>query len=239
MAHPPIAPQTEVRAAPRRTAVIADVRIAFVWRTLIVLAAIAGILQLSLPSSFIFFTVQSNAILVAVVGYELIAMARHKSPLPLPIKGAATLYILITGLVYNIILAPTVHVAPGTVTVPIIGRTPSNVLLHIVTPTLALLDWLLFETHTALRWRTALLWLAYLFGYLGFVLIRGLLIDASLVSSNGTRYPYPFVNVDRIGYGGVAVNTALYASAFWLLGLVLIALNQWLARRTARSLIVA
>jgi hypothetical protein len=229
----PVSPASAIAVPPRGTALLEDARLAVAWRLVLVAAAIAGIAQLDIGSSLIYFTVQSNAFLVIVFGYDVVASFLRRSPLPLAVKGAATLYILITGLVYNLILAPTLHPAPGAVSVPIIGGTPSNDLLHLMTPAMTLLDWLLFEAHTALRWRAALFWLAYPIGYLGFALIRGILIDAGMAAVGRAHYPYGFINVDRLGYQGVALNTVLYGVAFWLLGVGLIALNHLLARHGA------
>lgn len=230
MARSPILSPADV-AATHRGAVVANANVVLVWRLVLVVAAVVGILLLPVVPSLVFFTIQSNLLLAAVFGYDVITMVRKKPLLPLQIKGAVTLYILITGLVYNIILAPATHLAPGTLTVPLIGGTPRNDLLHILTPILALVDWLLFDAHVALRWRTALFWLSYPLAYMGFILIRGVLINAAMVPDGGTRYPYGFINVDHLGYGGVALNMVIYGFAFWLLGCALIAINHWLARR--------
>src|SRR5438270_433742 len=60
-----------------------------------------------------------------------------------------------------------------------------NVLLHTVTPLLALLDWVLVGL-TRPRWRWALGWLSYPLAYLAFALVRGLMVR---------EYPYPFLDV--------------------------------------------
>ena len=68
-------------------------------------------------------------------------------------------------------------------------------------------------------------WLTYPLGYLAFVLIRGLLVHGPFVYPN-LHYPYPFLNVDKIGYSGIALNTVIYGVAFWLIGLVFVVLDR-------------
>ena len=57
-----------------------------------------------------------------------------------------------------------------------------------------------------------------------FVLLRGAFVDGS------PRYPYAFVDVDRSGYGGVALNAVVLTGAFWVLGLLYVGADHLLAR---------
>jgi hypothetical protein len=97
-----------------------------------------------------------------------------------------------------------------------------NQLLHTVVPLLAVLDWLLFDRQGRFRWRYAVYWLAFPLGYLAFALVRGLIVD---------KYPYPFINADKLGYDGVAVSSLVFAVAFWILGLLFVAIDRLLRRR--------
>lgn len=125
---------------------------------------------------------------------------------------------MITGLVYHLVLTnPASGFAIGPVerTLP---DTIGNQLLHTVVPLLAVLDWLLFDQRGRFRWRYALYWLAFPLGYLAFALIRGLVVD---------KYPYPFINVDELGYDGVSVSALAFAVAFWVLGLLFVAIDRF------------
>lgn len=165
-----------------------------------------------------YFTIQSN-VLYGVVA--LIAIFRAVRPVW---KGAATLYVAITGLVFHLVLDNSAS--------PFwIGETHrgtwdaiGNQLLHTVVPLLAVADWLLFDEHRRFKWRYAAYWLAYPLGYLGFALLRGLVTHT---------YPYGFVDAGTIGYGGVAKSTVALGVAFWLLGLVFCALDRVAGRRSA------
>ncbi len=179
--------------------------------------------------SLVFFTVQSNVLLAAAFAWSARDSFARGASLPGWLKGAATLYIVITGLVYNFVLAdaPADTLEGGDAT-PSAAMELSTWLLHTAVPVLAVLDWLLLDEHRRLRWRYGLYWLAYPVCYFVFALVRGALIDAEL------RYPYPFINVDMLGPAGVAQNVVLYGAAFWLLGLLFVALDRSLPRNAGK-----
>ncbi|MFI7546339.1 Pr6Pr family membrane protein [Actinoplanes sp. NPDC049599] len=168
-----------------------------------------------------FFTIQSN------VAYGIFAAwaAFRGRDTPPALKGAVTLYVAITGLVYHLVLT---NQASGFAMAPVERALPEaigNQLLHTVVPLLAVLDWLLFDERGRFRWRHALYWLAFPLGYLAFALIRGLVVD---------RYPYPFIDVNALGYDGVSISAVGFAVAFWLLGLCFVAIDRWGGRLRRR-----
>ncbi|MER7012075.1 Pr6Pr family membrane protein [Saccharopolyspora sp. NPDC000359] len=175
-------------------------------------------------SSLVYFTVQSNVLVAVVFAWASWATVRGSGQPPAWLKGGTTLYIAITGLVYNLVLAD----APFQMTTGTSGTADlSNQLVHLVVPLAAAADWLLFDEHRRFRWAAAAAWLAYPVGYLGFALVRGALLDGP------NRYPYPFLDVDAIGYDGLALNLLVYGGAFWLLGLVLVGVDRALPRNAA------
>lgn len=175
------------------------------------LTAVAGIVLLTIDSHgslniFVYFTVQSNAVLAIV--YGLAALGR----VSVRLRGAATLYIAITGSVYHLVLtnpgSPFFVVDPN-------ANTLHNLLLHTAAPLLAFADWLLLNREPV-RWWYAGLWLAYPLGYLAFALVRGAIVG---------EYPYPFVDAAQLGYGGVTISALVFALLFFVLGLALIGLG--------------
>lgn len=202
-----------------RKALIRHRPFVFIWRLLIIAVCLTGIVINSWNSGFfpslVLFTIQSNLFLAAYTGYAAWILINSKSGSRPVLAGAAILYISITGLVFNLLLAK------GPV---LLSGSANSILLHFFAPIMAALDWLLFMEHGHLRWRNALYWLSYLLGYLIFCLIRGPFV------TSGSHYPYFFVDVDKIGYGGVALNTLIYGAAFWLLGMLLIFLDHTLIR---------
>jgi len=190
-----------------------------IMRLLAVLAVLAGVVLTAAGPATVtgllpYFTIQSN------VGYGIFAAwaAFRGRATPPALKGAVTLYVAITGLVYHLVLT---NQASGFAMPPVERALPEaigNQLLHTVVPLLAVLDWLLFDERGRFRWRYALYWLAFPLGYLAFALLRGLVVD---------RYPYPFINVNDLGYAGVSVSSLGFAVAFWVLGLLFVAIDRW------------
>ncbi|GAA4255191.1 Pr6Pr family membrane protein [Dactylosporangium darangshiense] len=187
-----------------------------VFRALTAVCAVAGIVFLLVWNhgdlgAFVYFTVQSSVVIAAV---SAVAVFRA---VPAPVRGAATLYSVITGTVYHALLAnpssPFYQEDSG-------AHTVHNLLLHTVTPILAAVTWLVIERERV-RWWLAAVWLAYPLAYLVFALVRGAFVH---------EYPYPFVDLDKEHALGVTRNSIGFTLAFFLLGLLLIGLGALLRR---------
>lgn len=208
---------------------IRDPRLVAAVRAAGALAVGAGVTCLALGPSTLtgmlpYFTVQSTVAFGAVAAWSAVRAVRgdvHTRPV---LKGAVTLYVTITGLVFHLLLDnPASPWAQLPVNQDALAAAGSQ-LLHTVVPLLAVLDFLLLDPRRRLRARHAAYWLAFPLGYLAFALLRGLVVDA---------YPYPFVDAARFGYPAVAVNAVVLAVVFWLLGLGLVAVDRWAPGRPA------
>jgi hypothetical protein len=100
----------------------------------------------------------------------------------------------------------------------------ADVLLHYVMPALFLLYWWFNFPKGALRWTYPLIWGLYPTVYLGYVLIRGRIIDS---------YPYGFINPNAIGYQQTMINAVGLLFAFIVLGLLMVALGRVQRRASA------
>lgn len=168
------------------------------------------------PDEFVFFTTQSNLLVGCCLLWGAVAQARSPAVIdrpPAALRGAVTLYILVTLLVFHLVLA---NPASGFGNGSVHFGTVQNVLLHTVTPLLALLDWVLVRAGRA-RWWWPVGWLSYPLAYLAFVLVRGAIVH---------RYPYPFLDVRSIGYAAVATVSAGLLVVFLVLGLLVVALGR-------------
>jgi hypothetical protein len=85
--------------------------------------------------------------------------------------------------------------------------------LHYVTPALYLVFWFLFVPKGGLRLAHIPRWTLYPLAYGLYVLVRGELTGL---------YPYPFVDVDRLGYARVALHTGMILGSFMGLAAVLV-----------------
>ncbi|WP_165945301.1 Pr6Pr family membrane protein [Micromonospora sp. KC723] len=201
-------------------------RVMMVFRLAIVVGVLAGIVLTALGPATVtgllpYFTIQSNLAVGVFAGYAAWRAWQGLPEPPSALKGAVTLYITITGVVYHLVLAN--PASPFAVAQP--DRAPpealGNQLLHTVVPLLAVTDWALFDPRGRLRVRHALWWLGFPLAYLGFALVRGLIV---------ARYPYPFIDAGQLGYDGVAISTVFFAAGFWLLGLIFVGVDRGLAR---------
>ncbi|MCW3815049.1 Pr6Pr family membrane protein [Micromonospora sp. DR5-3] len=203
-------------------------RLAILLRLATVLSVVAGIVLTALGPATVtgllpYFTIQSNVAVGVLAGYAAWRCGQgHPEPRSV-VKGAVTLYITITGVVYHLVLAN--PASPFAMAQPdrALGEALGNQFLHTVVPLLAVTDWVLFDQRGRLRLRYAAWWLAFPLAYLGFALVRGLIVH---------RYPYPFVDAGQLGYDGVGLSSLGFAFAFWLLGLLFVGVDRGLTRRT-------
>ncbi len=103
------------------------------------------------------------------------------------LRGAATLYLAITGLVFSLLLA-------GLEGVEFTAVPWDNIVLHYLMPAAVVLDWAVAPPVRRIPFQRGLLWLAYPLAYVVYSLIRG---------HSSHWYPYPFLDPGPRGYTGV------------------------------------
>jgi hypothetical protein len=155
------------------------------------------------PANFFsYFTIQSN--LIAAVVLLKGSAGGHGRQFAL-FRGAVTLYMVMTGVVFALLLS-------GLKDISFTAVPWDNVVLHYIMPVAVLLDWLLDTPKIKLTWRRALAWLAFPLVYVVYTLIRGPIAG---------WYPYPFLNPEVNGYVGViaiSLGIVTFAMAIvWML----------------------
>lgn len=154
-------------------------------------------LDRSVVNFFSFFTIESNllaAFVLLVVGFGALAGAKAHRTFAF-LRGAATLYMVITGIVFALLLAGLEQRLQ--ITIPWV-----NTVLHYIMPVVMLVDWLLFPPKFKFTFRQTLWWLAFPLAYLVYTLLRGLLVD---------WYPYPFLDASQVGWAQVIVTSIVIA----------------------------
>ncbi|NYV74566.1 Pr6Pr family membrane protein [Streptomyces sp. UH6] len=208
------------------TAVIPPARrpLTALFRLSTALAAAGGVaicLALGRPlQALTHFTVQANILLAAVL---LVSAQRAWSagrPVRPALTGAALLYVLLAALVHA-------FAVPGRPSFSDPGpgapwATVAALLLTVVVPAAALLDWLLLTAPRTLRLRHATAWLLYPLTYLGLTLGRAVLLPADAPG----RAPFPFLDATRNGTLGTVGNALLVALACYGLGVLLVAVDH-------------
>jgi len=98
----------------------------------------------------------------------------------------------------------------------------ADMTLHDVMPPAFLLYWWLAIPKPSLRWSQVLAWQSYPAGYFAYVLVRG--------AQNGW-YPYPFLDVNTLGYLRVVGDALLVLLVFIAVAVALVGLARWQTRR--------
>jgi hypothetical protein len=129
------------------------------------------------------------------------------------IRTAIAGYIVLVGAVYHLLLAAD-HDPQGL-------QWFANELLHTVVPLLVFLDWLLGAPARTARFEQAFVWQLYPMAYTAYTLIKGAVTGF---------YPYPFLDVNALGYEGVAYQLAGMILAFTLTSLAFIGIGRLQAR---------
>lgn len=170
---------------------------------------------------FSYFTILSNSAsaVVLAIGAVFAFSARRVDPRWFAVLLlCVTTYMVITGIVYNLLLR-NVPVAPGAT----VGW--SNDILHVAAPAFFALDLLLGPQRRALNWGTIGTAIIFPIVWLVYTLVRAPLVT-DFRTGNPYWYPYPFLNpnIQPWGYGGVALYivgiaagiTAVAALAVWI-----------------------
>jgi len=185
------------------------------------LLTVVNLLSASGPKGLLTFTVQSNTMMAVSFLWTAHALVWRKRTPPEWLSGSSVFYLTITGIVYNFVLGPEI---PGSSPAVILGLSNST-LEHVVTPIAAMAIWIVFDEHRRIPWRYVWIWLLYVVGYL-------VLIFSALALIDSLAAPYPFLDVDVLGVGGVAWRLISYVAGFAALSAAMIVLDHALPECT-------
>jgi hypothetical protein len=187
------------------------------------------------PASFwFFFTHLSN---IAVAAYLYVAgiaalrdPARASRPPAPRIEHALILAITVTGLVAHFMLDGGGVFSGG-------AFHPEMLVMHYVVPVGMVADWLLFDEKGRMGWTEPPTWALFPLVYVVYiyVVVLGFGVSVTESSFGGSRWPYPFLNIDALGVGGVAVNLVALLVFFVAFGYLYVAIDRALARRAERA----
>lgn len=189
------------------------------WFTLIASASIYAFTYGSvLPwfNSFKAFTMQTNLI---VTIWLTLAIIWHNKPESLdkimgPLKGAFTMYITITFVVFAILLSPFYQ--------PTGFAAFSNFILHYVTPIAFIVDWVLTENKVRYKWNYLPYWIIYPLGYIIFAVIHGTLTG---------NYIYYFLDINALSI----LVFFIFVSILIVFGIALGCLYIWINRKRTKD----
>ena len=168
---------------------------------------------------FTFFTILTN--LLIAVGSTIISLMPRSGWGKFFSKAttltAMTVNIVIVGAVYNLLLRSLASFHGI--------QSLANELLHLVIPVLFFMFWLIVVPKGRLKWSNVWLWMIYPLVYLAIVLIRGELSG---------YYPYPFLNVTKLGYPQTLLNCGGVAAVFIIISLIFVGIGKLTGKKTGR-----
>ncbi|OZD05640.1 hypothetical protein CH253_02505 [Rhodococcus sp. 06-156-3C] len=189
------------------------IRIARVGFALLTAAALATILAkgvgtegFSVANYFSYFTVLSNVLTVVVLGIGGIVDPPGEGWQLF--RGAVTLYMVITGIIYAVLLA---NIEVG------VADPWTNNVVHRIMPVVLLLDWVIVPARKRISEARSLLWLLFPLVYGIYSLIRGPIVD---------WYPYPFLDPRGQGYVALVIGLVVLTVAFVLMALAVNAVGR-------------
>ncbi|WP_067529067.1 Pr6Pr family membrane protein [Nocardia uniformis] len=159
----------------------------------------------SATNYFSYFTIESNilGVIVLLIG-GLRDPRSHGWQL---VRGAVTLYLVITGIVYAVLLA-NIDV--------MLQDDWVNTVLHRLMPIVLLVDWLLVSGRLTSSARLIGLWLIYPIAYGVYTLVRGPIVD---------WYPYPFLDPRGQGYLSLSLGLVVLVVVFALLAVAVASID--------------
>jgi hypothetical protein len=163
-----------------------------------------------------YFTIVSNLMVLAASAHAVFGDPAGWLARP-AVRGAIVVYIVVTGVVYAVMLAPNLPPPQG-----LFAWT--NRFLHHVTPIAYPLVWLIHGERGRLVWSDAARWLIVPLVYFGWTLGRG---------AWSSEYPYAFVDVTQLGMAAVLRNGGGLLVGFGVLGLLVVAIDRALSKLAA------
>ncbi len=199
----------------------------FWLRVLIVGSGLVGLLVGD--HRIVYYTCQSNLITLGYFGGVLYWMLRRGTVAPAAprLRGAVTLWIVITGLISHFMLQHGVNPLPGLAAADPAERLTnwSMFLVHYVVPILVLTDWVAFGPRRVSPWRDLPLWILFPLGYGVTSVARAVAFPTA-----PARYPYFFLDPTTHGYGWVAGRFVYLAVIFTALAAALLGIDRLAAR---------
>lgn len=168
---------------------------------------------------FGFFTILTNILVgLAFTAPLLNPAGRLHAFFSRPIvRAAIALYILVVAVVYHALLSG-IHNPVGL-------NALTNIALHTLIPILYILDWVVFAHKAPMRYAHIPLWVIYPLVYGLFNIVRGMLTGF---------YPYPFIDISKLGAVSVAVNMTAFTAAYAIGAAIFITVGKFLSKRISR-----
>ena len=170
-----------------------------------------------LVTYFSFFTILTNTLVATVLTYAADTRSSKGRTFFLQpwVSSGIGVSIIVVGVAYSLLLR--------NLWLPQGLQWLANELLHDIMPVLFTLYWWFWVPKGALRLSHIGLWALYPIVYFAYILLRGHLLGV---------YPYPFIDVEKLGYAQTFVNAFGILAGFVLVALIVVGIDRWRGRQT-------
>lgn len=145
------------------------------------------------PNFFSFFTILSN--IFAATFFIYFGLTDNQSLKTQVVRGAVTLYMLMTGVIFALLLS-------GIENIRLTAVPWDNLVLHYIMPIVVVGDWLLNPPKKPLPRKAVYFWIVFPVAYVIYTLVRGAAVN---------WYPYPFLNPITSSYIQVVLTSVIIA----------------------------
>ena len=210
-----------------------------IFKLLVIMSLLAGILlnvvhTTSISAILSYYTLQSNIVcLIMFLGIIIAMMSKNNyrtNNIYYLLKGGTIMAILITGITYQIALAPNNFYMDISYTMRT-ERYWAHLLVHVISPILVLLDYVLFDEKGNFKYYYPIIWLFLPLSYVIYVYsysARG----GSFYGIGGSReFAYIFLDYNKIGYSGVFKSIIIIAILILLVSYLFVFLDRKLKRK--------
>ena len=161
-----------------------------------------------------FFTITTNSLIVIMAATLLLGRGRLYAWFQSPtVQSAFCLYIVFMGLAFWFVLGGPGNLATAQDWI-------ADICDHTLSPILGAIFWFFAVPKGHLKWQDSFRWLVYPIAYLVYWMFRGPLVG---------EYPYFFLDVNELGYAGVARWAGILMVALIVLGLLMWGVDRWQA----------
>ncbi|WP_297285488.1 Pr6Pr family membrane protein [uncultured Brachyspira sp.] len=155
-----------------------------------------------------YFTYQSNILVIVYFIIDIIYLIKKQKIFMPRLKGTITMSITVTFLIYHFLLSGGYDNRADII---------RSTILHYIVPIMTIVDYILFDKKGIYKNIDPILWLIIPLIYFLFIFIRAKL-GGEL--SNGSYYPYFFIDINKYGIKTVLKNALFITIAFTILGYI-------------------
>lgn len=169
---------------------------------------------------FSYFTILTN--LAVAIRFSVLAVNYHTNREVFferpAVQTALTVYIMVVGIVYNLVLR--------FLWAPQGMQKLVDEILHTIVPIASLLYWWIFVPKERLRYKDCIQYLWFPLAYIVLIIAEGALTGF---------YPYPFIDVTKLGYPRALLNGLGLMMIFIGISLFLTAVSQWVLHNKQKN----